>query len=343
MLHSLLVGEYSPWSVDVTGWALFLVGIFCLNTIHVLFTFKMLIFMSEFDHLAKAQNRRRSLSFLSECICVFLASYIFFYWISTGRRATELYWAAMALLSFWHTFRQMAGISSLAWYGDKAAAPNLADNSCDRCIRIEKLNFMALYLIFALHTIALLFTRSLPPDWLHVISWAAGVSSFLCVCWIFWGSLEAGYPLMHWKILYLFRLFYFPFVYFSLPAAVAITAMHGIEYLYIYREMNRRSEVRSHKWEDYFLPMAIPITIGILLTMPYGSGLSWWLWGPGANERLPVISWIASVGGALTLTHYYLDWKIFRFREVSQRTYVAPLLNSFMNTNLTSSKPPASQ
>lgn len=332
VVQSLVRGQHNPWSTELTGWILFLVGVVCLNTLHILFTYQMLIFLPELRRFARSESDRLSISFSVELMLVFCISFVFFYWLSTGERADKLYWSAMALISFWHTLRQMAGISSLAWYTEGPVERSVLRENRGVWIRVERWGFLVLYAIFALHTIGSSLVTTPYALSHNQLSWPAAILSLICVLLLQRGALAIHSDVSRWKRIYLCRLFYVPLMYFSLPAAVAITALHGIEYFFIAREMTRRSEQNIRRGGHLFLCITIPLTIGLLLTMPYGSGLSWWIWGTKAYNHSALIAGLAALGGGLTLTHYYLDWRLFRFRDEAQRRFIAPLLRFFVTT-----------
>lgn len=337
VIYYAALGQINPWSFETTGWLNFLVGIIFLNTIHVLFTLRLFFFLPELQLLKRKYSKTKPISFQIETFIFFVICFALLQLISSPFESTaaiKIYSITVVMLSFWHSLRQTAGISSLFWYSKKLNISMLPDSKRNQYISNERRSFHVIYFVFVLHSLLMIIPEQKIPYIEQItLSFFAAAVSLICVSVIIKGSLQSGQKWWSPKTLYLSRIFYIPLMYISMPAALSLMAFHGIDYYFICREMLNKSRNKNDKRGQLFLLISIPTTILILLTMPYGSGLGWWILSPKNFEEYPILTWLASFGGALTITHYYLDWKIFRFRDQLQRDYISPLLNSFMSSN----------
>lgn len=330
VIHSLFFGGDRLWTQEVTGWAYFLSGVFFLNAIHVLFTYKMILFFPEFKNFRMAQKAESRISFEVECLAVFAITFCFFRFFSLT--LDQHTWFGLSatvnvVFSLYHFFRQFEGISlnydrELIHKGDTKLKESLQTGRLR-----EKSLFLILVSVVSLNAFfGMIFFYSNPQLATTVRHLSLAISAVVCFLVVIQSFMITG---VSSKSLYLSRLFYIPLMFVSLPAVLALTSIHGIEYYFVYRHMKKQSAVKETLASKSFLILSVPLAILVLLTMPFGAGLGW-IWDPKIPQDYPFFYWVSSFGTALSVTHYYLDWKIFRFRNSLPRTYLAPLLSQFL-------------
>ena len=132
-------------------------------------------------------------------------------------------------------------------------------------------------------------------------------------------------PAFRRKRVFLLRLLFYPLIFWSPLAGVALGTMHGSESLFLNRSMARRSESR---WSNY-LPLGLTF-LGLLLILPAFTSMSQslaiqmfgsWVTIP-RTYLVPMIVFFFT----LEYLHYYFDSFLYRMRNPAVRSHLLPLM-----------------
>lgn len=131
------------------------------------------------------------------------------------------------------------------------------------------------------------------------------------------------------KMVFLTRLFLFPLSFFSIIAAVGYRALHGIEYVFIYRKLFANSKgPRPPRGVFAFTSLALFGTMSAiaLFSMNAADGVGMYFI---VGDSLP--TWFRLLCAAATTRsymHFYLDRLMFRMRDSAVSEWIRPLINA---------------
>ena len=157
-----------------------------------------------------------------------------------------------------------------------------------------------------------------------------GLSLFLGL-WYFFSNLT-GEKTSWFKKLYSIRIFTWVFAPFSVVAGYSTGALHGVEYLALYRKMFSNSEATKSlktKIHAYVLVTMIPLILwSVTRTSFHLKGFS--LIDIRSVEfpelSLVLISLFTGLSYAFQIGHYYIDGRIFRMKDKSNRAVISGLM-----------------
>jgi hypothetical protein len=137
------------------------------------------------------------------------------------------------------------------------------------------------------------------------------------------------YPLAHRsnKTFYQLRLVLWPLALVSPMALMGIACTHGTEYWCVFEKMVRRSRIERPSFSVWMPTLYLSLLVGFLgVFKDYNSGglpnLAH-LW-PTLPRDVRLV--LASFSGTITLVHYFIDSRIFRFSDLNTRKFIGPLL-----------------
>ena len=218
-----------------------------------------------------------------------------------------LFW----LLASYHGIGQVYGISMIINKEEKHETENITSGI------VEKFLFQLLPMLYFFRIIQLMlsaFINSL------VITYATffRINYILLIgacCAVFINAFFSPKTIRTKKVIFLSRIFIYPFVGLVPIASFAASANHGIEYLYVVRNVISNQENKK-------LILWTVVVAGLIwgiLTMPrYFSATQYFSIG----TLTPFLAVLTSVD----LLHYWLDKNIFRFRNPVSLKYIGSLI-----------------
>ena len=295
-------------------WAFFSQIIF-LNTIHILFTFDLLVAVPAYrDILKKGRPQIQALIIF----CVFVAALALRLLESRLKGNWGLMILAVIILyDIYHVMRQTLGLSLLYNFHSSKMLPNSND--------IQRLKKLDLQERFTCGFIILLgSSQFLIGHWIEKehVSWVQieriVMATFGCVL-VF--ALMVQYyrinrVLFRNKIIYVIRYALVMSTFISFFGLVVLKSVHGIEYFFVYRRIKNNSAPERGKLKflarAFILLLASIVFIGLLVEPSYGVFALFHL------EEMVDRPWfhlLSVVVGALALVHYFLDGQIFAMKN----------------------------
>ena len=154
------------------------------------------------------------------------------------------------------------------------------------------------------------------------------VLSSLSVLFIVGNSLTYPQAERTNKTLFLSRLLFYIILPLSVMADSALRACHGTEYFCVTGSVSRNSSMTTAVRRNFIAVSVLLCGLGaIFLLCRQADGLVGF-WYDSYAEVPPAIKVLSFVSIVLTYTHYYLDRRLFRFRNAANREHVLPLLNN---------------
>ena len=312
-------GPAEFWDHATIGWAYFITSFFFLNSIHILFTFEMLLSLDEFREFRKENDRRMPISFFGECAVVFcLCSLCFYkYFHMLGPVITLIIYN---VVSVFHSFRQMVGLGVVYDQLLVKKYPKLRQR-LELARRKEKAGQNAYLILLFLHSALLISGLHYGPK-MKVATFFMGVAFCLYVYAI---TLQTHKFSQSNKSLYLLRIFLFPLSFVYLPCSILVAAFHGIEYLYVYKKLKLNSKTPPRKGMALFAfwPVLAIFTVMIIFR-PIGTGLGWLMDSDWYNAST-LIRVSNTIFGALLFLHYYVDSRVYNMKTSAVRDNIGPL------------------
>lgn len=150
----------------------------------------------------------------------------------------------------------------------------------------------------------------------------------LLVGFILWTNRQLPYDQRN-KLIFLSRLFLFPLSFFSIIAAVGYRAIHGVEYIFVYRKLfaNSRGEAPNALWLGGLSVLLFVFTSFVaLFSMNKADGLGMYF---AVGDQLPVwFRLVCAVATTRSYMHFYLDRIMFRMRDQAVSQWIRPLLSA---------------
>lgn len=293
----------------------FIVNVFLLNTIHTLFTLKMILY---FPELAPVRRRLLREGFVAALVIIIYLRWG--QWLLVVNGWKGLSFIVFYLLNFHHGIKQVFGLGVIYDQLRLQHHPELASDF-QKLRRREEALYWGLLLLAGANGIMYGFELDKAyPELLNALLIAGtGITIFILLI------NRKCHPLSESnKQLFLLRLVMVPISFVSIWGTVAISAYHGIDYYFFYRHTKANSGLKDEGAAWWFLIWAVPVIVLFLTTRQLGPFIaqtwgvpiktqSWWQW-----------IYVISVG--TNFLHFFLDRRLFSMREKSIRETVGRLV-----------------
>lgn len=238
----------------------------------------------------------------------------------------------VGVIPYHHMIMQNFGLSMLynAQLAKKVQMTETEQAAVKKCSARERVGFrwfMIFFFAFLLFRMCG-FTFGLGPLPLKVLKVFLYLLVVASVAFIVLNSLTYPHATKSNKPLFLSRLLLYIVLPFNYIADSALRACHGTEYLCVTGAVAQNSSMSKAVAKQYFGLIILFSLIGIVfLVCRRADGLVSFLFN-GNYDKVPFsVKALAFVSIVLTYTHYYLDRRLFRFRNKSNRDHVLPLLS----------------
>jgi hypothetical protein len=296
-----------------------IVGLVFLNHIHIAFTFMMLESVPELRAWVKDTYGSRR-NFWIVIGLLFTVLYVAMGWLQGilfRDESMEKY-----LKGFFFVFYEAAGARHLLWQS-QGIYLNLYSGTTDKPEYPELRRFLGLMGAAFLLAVALDSTHRTIVH--KPFFYLAGVASTLGLVLLYLIYKRHSHNRDH--RIFLGRYFLWPLGGFSELARFGFQAVHGIEYLWVSKHMLKskglklRQTILPGLGGAVLLPViAAALSIVILRTPEIAPDL--------ARTHQDPLLWIFNINIALTFTHYYMDYKLFRMKDARTRATVGPMLEN---------------
>ncbi len=281
-----------------------------LNITHNAFSVIMLFTLPELGAW-RAHEEQGGRRFLLQAVALF-GLLIFALWAGMLIRVPGFSTALLILgytLSIHHALAQSLGLSLLYDRYERPSRPHE---------RIERIGTMSLAAVLIVGFTVLSIERLRTPTLISGLSVSAVVIAIILT----------AVALMHprktrlKKALFSARYFVWAFSMLIPIGAIATRVIHGFEYLFVMRQMASKSAKGMPSWAIALLAA----TVLFAVVRIYLRSLNAFAAEPAFSEPLIIV--ISAVSIAFSFLHYYLDRRIFRMRNQSNKKYVASLFNA---------------
>lgn len=328
-------GRPLEWHQNLALW--FLSFVF-LDSVHVIYTFVLLWTLPELRQWSRnASDASRSLisAFWTKVLLFALGAAILFYTLELTSLSDKIVWlgSLYAFLEAFgpqqHTLAQMRGIS-FCYNSAIRRAYTLEPSELQQAVnaeRWEKILFRCVLLGDMIFSTGF-FLRSgnyAVPDF---VPWFEVLGASIVTVAAGGILLNARrYPKQQGsgKLPYLSRILLFTLKNLAIPAALAVRATHGSEYLVVVKQMVKNSGVTEERKKRIF---ALFIGVTVIYFFVLFLGVERAL----VKDMLPP-KWAPTLLSCAVLfhivvrwVHYYVDAVVFRMKDPATRAIVAPLL-----------------
>lgn len=324
LFFALMIWEYSTakvFSANERTIALYITKVVFLNHLHVYFTFAMMLFLPEVRDWIKTVDSKGSVSVWTRVLiayCIFLSLNI----LIIKRLNPNIYIFATLSLVFTlyavhHGLLQFYGISRM--YKNSRS--------------VELYEKPAIYFIFFIVAIQMGLRVFLPKTFDQFATPLTALSLLVFVG-LFCTILKQHKLIKTNKVYYISRYLFIIFIPTFFTASIALACLHGIEYLFVFLTASKNSTISLSKNKVFWGSLITCCILGILGSAfrrdsAIGASLFY------ANDQ--AVSWIwialANLTGALSLVHFYMDGKLFSFKNNSNQEYILPLLQKAESAN----------
>ena len=314
-----------------------LAGLLFLEAFHVILTFVGILFTPELQRWSAALTGGRPWKFWLPVAArvIFLFSIIFFSSMVTERSTkhstllVHLIVVTIVIVTVHHRIFQNQGIS---------LSYSLILGQDSRLRRLEKRAFWLFFSCTAVHYMTYLCRPALHSLFgfsSHLIQVGRTISMALALLFASLLMALAFYqyrqapekPAAQYKVVYLFRTFFYPLVSVSYCALIATETLHGFEYVLLWRKLSRgfKEKLSSQK---LIISLACALTIAALFYVVTYQKFIWKLVGVEGNSAAKTL-WLRlsfSTYLAVTLTHFYIDKVLFRMKNPASRAIIGPMI-----------------
>lgn len=303
----------------------FIVKILFLNHVHIIFTFWMLATFPEMKSWL-VQRRQGLWRSVLPWTGIFLFFFVLFSVVQPHLRHIGdknylgVITTALLIISFHHVYAQSRGLSLL--YNRMVEKRfSLTAQEKQKVFSLEKWE-RGFYTTLIGSQIVWIFMKLCFPHERKIEAAVFLAIASVCVGGIFFCCRRYPYADRSNKTLYSLRLILFPLWPMSSLAVFGALAFHGVEYLLVFLKMYGKSEVpKQNKYIAWYIGSII-----LLLSLSFARhDLLGFLYSKYISSR-GLLTVMASLAGALSFLHYYLDGVIFKMRDSLTREKVAPLL-----------------
>ncbi len=292
---------------------------------HHIFSFTTLFVLPEGRRFLKADLRQRRSRYVL-CIAVFFA---FAAWKTVGLLkqplppiVVDIGTAFVVFLWARHSLGQTFGISLLF---NQAARKNGDEQGRAQLATLEKKERFLFQLFLFVGILSRFNSRAHYLKTGYEIDTVVSIALGLIAFAILFLTFRIPGPAFLRKKLFLTRLFFYPLVFWSPLAGLALGSMHGSEYLLLSASIAKRS---SHKWARY-LPIGLAI-LGALLIVPVFISMyskpALEMFGTWTQLPKPWLFPLIVFFFTLENLHYYVDSFIYRMNEPAVRDNLLPLM-----------------
>lgn len=322
-----------------------IVGIIFLEALHVTLTYLGLLFIPELKHWISLRTDNHPWRFWRPvCLRILVLFLIFFFFSNlfpyNSKAGPIVEWVGFVsiIMTLLHRILQTRGISSAYSHVHRLGLKKLARDT--RIEQIEKLGFLCLFV-----STALLFTSSLgfrfftsvvtDGDTIKFIRTGSLVGAILsAMALVLLANFETGSG--HWslarkaKVHQQCRSFFYPLASFSIISSVATEALHGIEYILLWKKIAKSFKIQLPSRK---LKVALILSV-LIVVFYYIVTYSWGLWsmlrvyprGDIGAETQITLRVAFALFMSITLTHFYLDKLLFSMKDDLNRRVIGPML-----------------
>lgn len=323
VLYVAFSGNLSFWGEHSERVLHFICSVLFLNTVHVVFTFKMLLFFPEFNQFRQRNDARQRIGLWTELMVVVIFLIFFFLWGMNWLNASvwgPLGFVVYFFINFHHVFRQVEGLAVAYDQRLSLARPEIR-LKLSKARSQEKWGYGILIFLVALSALSeVLLNPGQSVVASKIIFLVAAAVALLIYC----QALRIHSLRESNKGLYLLRLFFFPLGIIDAGCAIVILAFHGVEYLFVYRKLCRQSTFIRTGSSRIFFWLTIPLVIVLLLPRP-DAGISWIL-DESVRESYPMLKLMSAISASVAFLHFYLDRRLYDMKNVDVRETIGPLL-----------------
>lgn len=304
-----------------TSFSTYAVRIIFLNQIHVYFTFAMLLFFPEIRQWTKNSITKKSNNFWIKTSVFF----IFIYGAITLFIYTKPYMVIQNLILYFfiiyghhHSLWQSYGLSRMY-------------NAKDDKRRFEIFEKRIIHFIFAVQSLRL-FNRFFPKlfgsnQLIQFIDMSLLIFSLIALITLIVACHRDHKLEQSNKIYFLSRYIFFILVPDAFIAALAIAAIHGVEYFFVFLKMSQNSkQVEATKKIMWIFIGFISFIALVGTSFRNNSPVLPILLKMRLSEAPIFFLVLADLTKAFSLLHYYLDGLLFQFKNEKTRQLVLPLL-----------------
>jgi len=336
LLPFLLLGHYFGWG-STPGEQLLInmtCAIFLISTLHLGFTLANMMAFPEFRNFINTKSHHRPLLQWGKWLMIYLFfiaiglfSYRFIIEFTQLNYTTvlSLYFGIYLFSSRTHTLMQTKGLLKIYNYKIK----NLINGGhvIDEDLKKQKREVVLIYLTTALCGVqAFMYSFNPKSPGLKNYEIISIFIGCILVGLLFWNSLTQKGTNQSSKKSYLLRMLYYPITPISGFATLATEVLHGIEYLYVTREMRANSKMKSNKlW--YILLFIFCSFVSITWFLSSHQALVKLLYKDDLASIPAIFVVFSAVNVSNAFFHFYLDSVIFKFREPIIGKEIGPLLS----------------
>ncbi len=305
-----------------------------LNHVHIFFTLALYLFAPEVKLWIKekaSSSKHFKIRWWALTVGLFLLFYLGLPALSKQPEANLVYRlliAATLIVGLHHNYSQMLGIS-LAYNQifQKTLGSEELFKRVGTLAKIERFLFST---TITVQFIGFLAKSILEPS--NIITNISNPTVFvLAGCTVLVGLLYP--PSFKNKKIYVLRYALIPFLTHSYFALIALLALHGIEYLFVYLKMQSNSLRRNNLEKTSLVIGSTALVLGLTaLTVMDKNVLGWWF-KPEMSPSWWFISILIALSSTGSYLHYHADSLLFRMSDpVTRRSVGDLLLSNFRST-----------
>ena len=309
-------------------------SIFLISTLHLGFTFANLIAFPEFQKMIHIKTKGRP--FLWWLKWAFIYAGLVFVGLIPYQLITisplvdynfmaKFYFGIYLFSSRAHTLMQTQGLLKVYNFKIKNRVDSkILTNQFDKTEAREMLAIFLLVLLCGAQAFVLSFYPNSLGLGYKMTMLALGI---LIVGFIFFNTLKQKGVEHSSKRSYLLRLLYYPVTPAIGYATIATEIIHGIEYLFVTKEMHSNSSIKNNKlWISMLILFCSAISLVWFLSSHQPLIKYLYRNDLGQIPKVWVVFSVLNVSNALM--HFYLDAVIFRFREPEISENIGPLISN---------------
>ncbi len=311
-------------------------AIFLISTLHLGFTWANLLSLPEFKSI---MERKRPGAWINNWMKV---GVVYFSVLLVGLFVNQfiripykldhvlminIYSGLYLLMSRYHTIMQLRGLAQLYSYKikEEVGLNNEELRRLESAQKRENLGFHLLFYACGLQAFYQAFLNRNVISTEHKIGYL--ILALVIVLAIFINTSQMPKIQTSSKRLFLVRTFYYILVPINYMATIISEVIHGMEYLFVTKEMRANSKTKKNNMLLYSTLFFCGF-VSVVWILSGHQPLMKYIY-QGSIDQIPRASFIiSSVNIANAITHYYLDGIIFQFRDPMIRSDIGPLLGA---------------
>lgn len=315
--------NFNPFEINV---GTSIAKILLLNQGHIAFTFLLFLYSPNVRSWY-SQKKQTEKSFQWRALAVFALSFcILYYWLRFIRTSMELKFmyypmaAGIVAIGLHHKATQCFGLSLLY----NRQVEKLVTISTDEQKKIRYLENWERWLLRAMivFVCAAAFCKFTFPDERIAVS-ILSMLSFVATAALTYVVWKYPFGKQSNKRQFCLRYLFFPFAIVSVIPLIALSALHGIEYLFVTKKMQQASAHKT-KTKDHVVMIAI-VMLFTFIALPDYQTLGWWM-RPQLLAHTALLDVLMIVSASCGFLHFHMDSLMFKMRDPISRQYLAPLL-----------------